>query len=207
MKTNYRISDLILDSLKCVLLHLGAFAVGFIAYAASVGHIMSDKLADVESKHSSLLFFSACMIALFVAILCSRAKKDVGRKTHLIEASRADCFDSKIYYKNMLMQKVLPIFIGGMVAQLPYTVFYTRFGWDYLFPSIVDRFYASSMFFYGIFGGILGTFMQNITIAGVYALYLYKIQKHELADRIWLKDAPKQEEVALSKPKDNYKNY
>ena len=207
MKKNYKISDLILDSLKCVLLHLGSFGVGFIAYAASVGHIMADKHADIESKHSSLLFFSACMVALFLVILCTRAKNNIGRKTRLIEASRADNFDSKAYYKNMLMQKVLPIFIGGMVAQLPYTIFYTCYGWDYLFPSIVDRFYASSMFFFGIFGGILGTLLQNITIAGVYALYLYKIQKQELADRIWLKDAPKQEIVELKKPMDNYKNY
>ena len=207
MKTNYRISDLILDSLKCVLLHLGAFGVGFIVYAASVGHIMADKHAEIESKHSALLLYAGSMVALLLIILCVRAKRDVGRRTHLIEASRADDFDSNAYFKNMLNQKVLPILIGGIVAQLPYTIFYTCYGWDYLFPSIVDRFYASSMFFFGIFGGILGTLLHNITISGAYALYLYKIQKEELADRMWLKDAPKQEIVELKKPKDNYKNY
>ena len=206
-RENYRISDFILDSLKCVLIHLAFYAVGFVVYAASVGHIMSDKQADVSAKHSALTVFSAGVIALFVIVICSYAKKNIGRRTQLIEASRADDFDSKLYYKNIFKQKVLPLAVGGIIAQLPYTIFYTCFGWDYLFPSIVDRFYSSSMFFFSFMGGILGTLVHNAVIAGVFALSLYRMQKRELDDRMWLKDAPKQEEVHFSKPKDRYKDY
>lgn len=203
----YRISDLILDSLKAALLHLGFYLVGFIAYAASVGHIMMDEYADTPAKHSALLVFSGVMMIVAITVLCTITKKNVGRKTRLIEASRADDFDQKEYYRQTLLRIVLPFFIGGVAALLPYTIFYTRFGWDYLFPSIIDRFYSASMLALGLFGGIFGTLLHNVIISGVYAIYLGKIQKEELEDRMWIKDAPKQQEVKLNKPKDNYKNY
>ena len=203
----YRTSDLILDSLKALCLHLGFYLVGFVAYAASAGHIMMDEYADKAAKHSALLFYSAVMIAIGLIVLCVYEKKNIGRKTRLIEASRADDFDEKAYYKEMLKRRALPLLIGGLIASLPYAVFYTKFGWDYLYPSLIDRFYAASMLFVGSFGGILGALIHNLVIVGVYALSLYKTQKAELEDRLWIKDAPKQEEVKLNKPKDNYKNY
>ena len=76
-----------------------------------------------------------------------------------------------------------------------------------MFPSIIDRFYSASLLALGLFGGIFGTLLHNVIISGVYAIYLGKIQKEELEDRMWIKDAPKQQEVKLNKPKDNYKNY
>lgn len=203
----YRVSDLILDSLKALCLHLGFYLVGFIAYAASAGHIMMDEYAGKDAKHSALLIFSAVLIAIAIAVLIAYEKKNIGRKTRLIEASRADDFDEKAYFTEMLKRRVLPLFIGGMIALLPYAVFYTKFGWDYLYPSLVDRFYSASMLFVGAFGGIFGSVFHNLVISGAYALSLYKTQKADLEDRMWLKDAPKQEKVDLNKPKDNYKNY
>lgn len=203
----YRTSDLILDSLKAFCLHLGFYLVGFVAYAASAGHIMMDEYADKAAKHSALLLYSGVMIAIGLIILCVYEKKSIGRKARLIEASRADDFDEKAYFKEMLKRRALPLFIGGLIALLPYAVFYTKFGWDYLYPSLVDRFYAASMLFVGLFGGILGALIHNLVIVGVYAVSLYKTQRSELEDRMWIKDAPKQQDVKLNKPKDNYKNY
>ena len=205
----YRISDLILDSLKRALLHLGFYLAGFIGYALTAGHIMMDHNAELASKHANLLFFSTVMISLYIAFLCVSAHKNVGRKTRLIEASRADDFDSFAYYKEIFKRKIIPLFIGGMIAILPYTVFYTIFGWDYQFPSIVDRLYSSCMLCFGTVGGIVGSILYNALIAGVYAGYLYKIQKSELDDRMWLKDAPKQEYVDTYRPvsKSNKKHF
>ena len=203
----YRTSDLILDSLKATLLHLGFYLVGFIAYAASVGHIMMDEYADTSAKHSALLVYSGAMTIAGVAFLCAITKKNIGRKTRLIEASRADDFNEMQYYKQTILRTVLPFFIGGIIALLPYTAFYTRFGWDYLYPSIIDRFYSVSMLCLGLMGGIFGSLAHNAIVSCAYALFLYKLQRAELDDRMWLKDAPKQEEVKFNKPKDNYKNY
>ncbi len=207
MDKKYRISDLILDSLKSMLPHLIFYIAGFIGYAFSVGHIMMDEYADEPAKRSSIIFFSGAFIVIYIAVLCLVTKKNIGRKTRLIEASRADDFDSNLYYKETIKRTVLPLFIGGILMLLPYTVFYTRFGYDYLYPSIIDRFYSSSMFFLPMIGGILGSLVHNAVIAGVYALYIGKLQKAELEDRMWIKEAPKQEIVNLNKPKDNYKNY
>ncbi len=203
----YRISDLVLDSLKAVLLTVCVNIVGFVAYAASVGHIMMDKQIDVLSKHNSLMFFSGVMTVAYLVFLYIGAKKNIARKTDLIKCSREDDFDAKLYYKQTLQRTVLPLFIGGIVTLLPYTVFYTRYGWDYLYPSLIDRFYSTGMLFLGTFGGVLGSLIYNMVISGAYAAFLYKMQKEELADRMWLKDAPKQEEVKLNKPKDRYKDY
>ncbi len=203
----YRTSDLILDSLKASLLHLCFYVVGFAAYAATVGHIMMDEYADKGPKHNALLTFSAAMIAIAILLLFNYEKKNVGRKTRLIEASRADDFDERAYYTEAVKRKALPLFIGGMIAILPYSVFYTIYGWDYLYPSLVDRLYSASMFFIGIFGGIIGGILHNLIISGSYALFIYKIQRAELEERMWLKDAPKQEIVYLKEKKDNYKNY
>ena len=207
MGKKYRISDLILDSLKCTLLHLLFYATGFVVYAASVGHIMSDKQADISAKRSSLMIFSAAMIVGFIAVIFIYTKRNVGRKTVLIEASRADDFDYSIYYRNSLRRKVLPFLIGGLLALLPYAVFYTLFGWDYLFPSVIDRFYSASMLAVGLTGGIIGWILHNAAIAGAYAYYLFRTERAELEDRMWLKDAPHQENVKLNPPRDNYKNY
>ena len=49
--------------------------------------------------------------------------------------------------------------------------------------------------------------VNNAVISGVYALHLRKLQKSIVEDRMWLKEAPKQEDVRLNPPKDNYKNY
>ena len=156
---------------------------------------MMDHYADQSSKHANLIFFSGVMMAIYVSFLCIRAKKNVGRKTRLIEASREDDFDQHAYFKETFKRKIIPLFAGGIIALMPYSVFYTIFGWDFLFPSIIDRVYSSSMLCLGTIGGVLGTVVYNIIIAGSYALYLYKIQIAELEDRMWLKDAPKQEFV------------
>jgi hypothetical protein len=63
------------------------------------------------------------------------------------------------------------------------------------------------MLFLGTLGGILGSVIYNVAIAGGYALYLYKIQQSELADRMWLKEAPKQEFTDSNHTNYKRKNY
>ena len=204
----YKVSDFIYDSMKSLRLYLLFNAAGYVAYAFTVGHIMLDEQVSVEAKNRYLCFYSAAMLAAFLAVLCSLAKNNIARKTALIKASRADDFDAKAYYKNTVIRNILPLFCAGIVILLPFAIFYMRCGYGYENSLGIERLFAANMLFMIPLGGILGVIVQNILFSGAYSLYLYKLQCRELADRMWLKDAPKQEKVEL-KPlkKDNYKNY
>lgn len=204
----YRISDFILDALKKMLYFLAFNGIGFVAYAFSVGHIVKDKEVEIAAKNMNLCVYSAIMLFVFISIICLMAGKDIARKTKLIEASRDDAFDSKAYYiENVLKREILPLFAGGVVLLLPYAVFYAKFGFGYQYSIFIDRIFAANLLFMIPLGAFLGILLENLLISGVYAVYTWRWQKNIIEDRLWLKDAPKQENVQLNRPKDNYKNY
>ena len=190
-----------------MLLFLGYYAVGFIAFAMTAGHMMMNEYADESAKHSSLMIYSLIMTVIFIAVLCVSTRRNVGRRTRLIEASRADDFDYTAYFRECVKRKSMPLLAGGILSLLPYTVFYTAYGWDYMYPSIFDRFYASSTISLMTLGGILGSLVYVLIIAASYTLNLYKVEKGELEDRMWIKEAPKQEYVDQTKRKYKYKDY
>ena len=203
----YRISDLILDCLKCTLLHLGFYIVGYIAFAMTAGHMMMNEYADESAKHNSLMFYSAAITVIYIAVICVSTRRNVGRKTRLIEASRDDAFDLNAYFMEDVKRTSLPLFVGGILALLPYTIFFTAYGWDYLYPSLLDRLYSASMISLDVFGGIIGSIVYNLIIVLAYTVFLFKTQKKEIEDRLWIKQAPKQEIVKLNKPRDHSKDY
>lgn len=208
MQNEYRISDFILDALKKMLLYLAFNGIGFVAYAFTVGHIVKDREVEIAAKNMNLCVYSAFMIFGFVGIMCLMAGKDIGRKTVLIEASRNDDFDSKAYYiENVLKRDILPFFVAGVVLLIPYAIFYAKFGFGYQYSIFVDRIFAANLLFIIPLGAFIGILVENLLMSGVYAAYLWRWQKNIIDDRMWLKDAPKQENVQLNKPKDNYKNY
>ena len=203
----YRISDFILDSLKAALQHLLFYAVGFVAFAMTAGHMMMNEHADRSAKHSSLVFYSLAMTVIYIAFICTRTRRNVGRKTRLIESSRDDSFDYRQYFWENVRRKILPMLAGGLLALLPYALFYTFYGWDYMYPSLFDRLYASSMICLSPLGGILGWITYNLIIVLAYAVNLYRVEKQELEDRMWIKEAPKQEFVDHSNHKYKYKDH
>lgn len=204
----YRISDFILDALKKMLYFLAFNGTGFVAYAFTVGHIVKDEEVEIASKNMNLCVYSAFMIFAFILVMCIMAGKDIGRKTKLIEASRDDAFDSKAYYiEKVVKREILPLFVGGVVLLIPYAIFYAKFGFGYHYSIFIDRLFATNLLFMIPLGAFLGILIENLLISGVYAAYTWRWQKNIIADRMWLKDAPKQENVQLNRPKDNYKNY
>ena len=58
-----------------------------------------------------------------------------------------------------------------------------------------------------VFGGIIGSIVYNLIIVLAYTVFLFKTQKKEIEDRLWIKQAPKQEIVKLNKPRDHSKDY
>ena len=203
----YRVSDFILDAIKKLPIHLAYYGAGFVAYAFTVGHIIKDENVEIAAKQMNLFVYSAGLTALFCAVMCGIASKSIAYKTAIIEASRDDDFDEKAYYKNTFIKEVLPFFAAGVVLLIPYSIFYAKFGFGYEYSIFIDRIFASTMAFVLPLGPFIGIVVNNVVISGVYALHLRKLQKSIVEDRMWLKEAPKQEDVKLNPPKDNYKNY
>jgi hypothetical protein len=206
-ETKYRVSDFIYDAMKKLPIHLAYYAAGFVAYAFTVGHIVKDEQVEMPAKQMNLCVYSAILTALFCAVICAVETKNVSRKTLLIEASREDDFDEKLYFKNTFIREVLPFFAAGVVILIPYSIFYAKFGFGYEYSIFIDRIFASTMLFVLPLGPFIGIVANNAVICFIYARHLHKLQRNIIDDRMWLKDAPKQEVVNLNPPKDNYKNY
>ncbi len=209
----YRISDFILDSMKKLIYFLLFNLCGFVAYAMTVGHIVRDEQVEVSAKNMNLCVYSAVTLCIFILVMCAREGKSVTRKTLLIEAARADDFNFTLYYKNVIIRDIMPLFAAGVVILLPYAIMVEKFGLGYETSIFVDRIFGTNLLFMILLdpiplGAILAVIVQNIIICSVLALYLFTYQKKVLADRMWLKDAPKQENVKLNdKNKDRYKKY
>ncbi len=205
----YRFSDFFLDFLKQLGFFIVFHLVGYVAYALSAGHVIRDELVDRSTKSTYLVLFSLAMLIALAVFKYMRVKGDVGRKTKLIELSRDDDFDFKLYLKEQYKRLVLPFMVALIFFALPYSIFYMFYGFGYENALITERFFATTIAGTFIFRGFIGPFVQGAIVSAAYAYSLYKIQKAELDDRMWLKDAPKQEFVAQSvnKRKDNYKNY
>ncbi len=209
----YRVSDFILDSLKRLGYYAAFCAVGFVAYAMTVGHIIKDEQVEAAAKSMNLCVYSALTLVLFTVIICAIHGKSVSRKALLIEAAREDDFDEKLYYKNVFVREVATFFAAGVLFLLPYAIFFEKFGFGYEISIFIDRIFATNTLFMIMLdaiplGAIFAVIVQNLITSGILAMYLYTYQKKILADRMWLKDAPKQEHVYLKdSTKDRYKNY
>ena len=207
MKKKVSVSDFFYYLIKQLIFFFIFHVLGFALYAFTVGHIINDEQVAVSTKNFYLVLFSVAMLVGLSYFKYNREKNDVGKKSQLIEASRADDFDLREYYMTGFYSDVLPYTIASSLFILPYSIFYMFFGFGYENSLVIDRFFVASMAGIVMFWGVVGVIIQSAILGGVYALSCYIVQKRILDDRMWLKNAAKQENVELKKSKSNYKNY
>ena len=171
---------IILFSAKLFIYHLAACVLYIIMFSPATG---AELAHDTKGEVGILSFFCVIAITLFSLFISFELSSKGELRRDFTTLMKTEAFTLKLLWS--LSRKPLVRYgIIYFVIQLPFAVFHHFFGFEYVYPTVIDNFYTMDAGFMELTGiGIVGAILNTLLFTALHALFrfmTYRRWKNEI---------------------------
>ena len=162
--------SLLLFAAKLFVYHIAACIVYIIMFSPSTG---AEVAHDTGGEAGLLAFFSVIAIALFSLFISFELSSKGELRRDFTELMKTEKFSLNLF-RSLSGKPIVRYGIIYLIFQLPFAVFHHFFGFEYVYPTVIDNLFtldAGLMELTGI--GILGAVLNALLFSALHALFRY----------------------------------
>ena len=161
---------LILFTAKLFIYHLAACVLYIVMFSPATG---AEVAHDTNGEAGILSFFCILAIALFSLFISFELSSKGELRRDFTELMKTESFTPALFW-SLSSENVVRYGIVYFIFQLPFAIFHHFFGFEYVYPSVIDNLYtldAGLMELTGI--GILGAVLNTLLFTALHALFRF----------------------------------
>ena len=161
---------LLLFSAKLFIYHLAACVLYIIMFSPATG---AEVAHDTNGEAGILSFFCVIAISLFSLFISFELSSKGELRRDFTDLLKIESMTPKLLW-SLSRKPIIRYGIIYLVIQLPFVVFHHFFGFEYVYPTVIDNFYtidAGLMELTGI--GIVGAILNTLLFTVLHALFRF----------------------------------
>ena len=162
--------SLILFATKLFIYHLAACVVYIVMFSPSTG---AEVAHDTGGEAGLLTFFCLLAITLFALFISFELSSKGELRRDFTDLMKSENFTSKIFW-SLSGKPIVRYGIIYFVFQIPFAIFHHSFGFEYVYPTVIDNLYtmdAGLMELTGI--GIVGAVLNTLIFTVLHTLFRF----------------------------------
>lgn len=162
--------SLILFAAKMFIFHIAACILYIIMFSPSTG---AEVAHDTGGEAGLLAFFSVLAITFFSLFISFELSSKGELRRDFTDLMKSEKMSAKLFW-SLSGKPIVRYGIIYFVFQLPFAIFHHFFGFEYVYPTVIDNLYtldAGLMELTGI--GILGAILNALLFTALHALFRF----------------------------------